>query len=85
VCVFACLCVCACVCVCVTDAFGGCVYGYRTLQYTATQRNAPHADWLERQDLDNVNGAFGTNRKLYVSFAEYCLFHKALLQKRPII
>ena len=23
--------------------------------------------------------------KLYVSFAEYCLFYKALLQKRPII
>jgi len=23
--------------------------------------------------------------KLYVSFAEYCLFYRALLQKRPII
>ena len=50
-----------------------CIYTYIYVHNTSTQHHA--MGWL--RSVGSI--------KLHVSFAEYRLFHRALLQKRPII
>jgi len=74
VCVYVCACVCACAC--------------DTHIYTHTHTHTHIYIYVSRGG--RVGYVMGWLRsvgsiKLYVSFAEYFLFYRALLQKRPII
>jgi len=98
VCVCVCACVCVCVCVCVVHVHV-CVclslYVYIHLYYKNTRictfiHTDPPTYTLRTHTCFFVEHHMGWLRsvgsiKLHVSFAEYLLFYRALLQKRPII
>jgi len=80
VCVFVCLCLCLCLCRCVRERererMRECVCVCVLVCVCVCCRVAKtHMGWLR------LVGSL----KLYVTFAEYSLFYRALLQKRPII
>ena len=99
VCVFvrACVCVCmyVCVCVCVRESVWVCVCVcvqgiHAALTSTHIDHTLKRMYWLKHLRTYTRQSDMGWLQsvgsiKLHVSFAEYCLFHRALLQKKPII
>jgi len=66
---YVCVCVCACACVCVRESI------YQSAALIDLLSDGAAMGWLR------LVGSL----KLQVSFAEYSLFYRALLQKRPVI
>ena len=77
VCMYVRVCVCLCVCVCVAIM---CLFG-QLVCYNMPVGHCVNYSVNNRMGWLRVVGSL----KLYVSFAEYRLFYRALLQKRPVI
>ena len=64
------------------------IYIYIYIQWTPQKSTVEHFVFVSEEYVTNTH--LGWLRlvgsiQFYVSFAEYCLFYRALLQKRPVI